>query len=74
MHGHCPGSSYVRYSWKLREVQCVFEEGGEAVPTTTVDIVELAPEDIEMKRKNATMPDTQTDSNAQLVELLLLDA
>lgn len=40
------------------------------MPTTIVDVVELPRESIEMKRKNATMPDRQTDLEAQLVEAL----
>lgn len=38
---------------KLREVQRVCDDSGEAVPTTIVEVVELAREGINAKRKNA---------------------
>lgn len=40
---------------KLQEVQCVCENSGEAVPTTIVEVVELARVGVEAKRKNATL-------------------
>lgn len=53
---------------RLREVQRICEEGGEAVPTTFVDVTELAREDNKVKGKNATTSDRQRDSRTQLVE------
>lgn len=42
-------------SGMLQEVKRACEAGSEAVATTIVDVVKLGREDIEMKRKNATM-------------------
>lgn len=53
---------------KLREFQRFCEEGGESVPATIFDVVELAHESIEMKRKNATMLTPQMDLGGELVE------
>lgn len=54
---------------KLREVQRICENGGEAAPTTFVDVIELARESFEMKQKNATANSRQTSLEARLVEI-----
>lgn len=54
---------------KLREVQRVRGEGGEAMPTKIVDVIEHARDGIEMKRKNATLFSRQTNLKAKLVEM-----
>lgn len=54
---------------KLREGQCISENGGDAVPTTLVDVVELVREGIETNRKNTTLSSRQTDLEAKLVEI-----
>lgn len=40
-------------------------------PATNVDVIELACEGIEIKRKNATLPDRNLDMEARLVETLV---
>lgn len=40
---------------KLREVQCVCKNVVEAVPTTIVEVLELARPDVDAMRKNATL-------------------
>lgn len=54
---------------KFREVQRVYENGCEAVPTTTVEVIELAREAIETKRRSVTMCSRQTNLGAELVEI-----
>lgn len=56
-------------SGKLREVLHVCENEGEALPTTIVDVIKLAHEGIEMKRKNTTMPSQQTDTGTELLDI-----
>lgn len=53
---------------KLRQVQYVCENGGQAVSTAVVDVVELPCNGIETNRKNATVPTRQTDLEVDLVE------
>lgn len=53
----------------LRDVHHVCAEGGEAVPTTIANKIELAHEGIELKRKNATISKLKTDLEAQMVEM-----
>lgn len=52
---------------KLQEVQRVCVDGGKAVPTIVVEVIEYAREGIEMNRKNATLSDRNTDTEAKLV-------
>lgn len=54
---------------KLREVHPVCKDGGKAVPTTIVKVIELAREGIEVKRRNATKSSRQTDLEAKQVEI-----
>lgn len=54
---------------KLREVQRVGEDESEAVPTTTVDVIELARDGVEMNPKYATMSSRQTDLEANLEDI-----
>lgn len=54
---------------KLQNVQRVCEDGGEAVSSTIIDVIELAFEDIEVKRKIATMSGRQMFLEAGLVEI-----
>lgn len=56
---------------KLREAPRVCEVSGEAVLTTIVNIIKLARENIEMKRKIATLSGQQTDLEAELVKIRL---
>lgn len=46
---------------KLRELQRICEDGGETVPTTIVDLIELDREGIKSKRKITTMTSRQTE-------------
>lgn len=55
---------------KTGEVQPVFEKAVEAVPTTIVDVIELASERIEVKRQNTRMYDRQTGLKVQRVKTL----
>lgn len=54
---------------KLREVQRVYEDAGNAVSTTIVKVNELALEGIGAKRKIATMFSRQKDLESKLVEM-----
>lgn len=54
---------------KLQEVQHVCEGVGDAVPTTIVNVAELARMCIEIKRKNTTMYSRQTYLEAGLAEI-----
>lgn len=53
---------------KLREVQRFCEYGGEGVPTTAVEAVELAPEVIDAKRLIAALAERNTEMKSKLVE------
>lgn len=55
---------------KLREVQRACNEDGEAVPTTFVDVINLAREGIKARHKNAALSNRQTDWEAQLLDTL----
>lgn len=46
---------------ELRELQRICEVGSEAVATTIFDVIELAREGMEMKRKNPTMSSLKID-------------
>lgn len=52
----------------LREVQCVWKNGGEAVAMIMVKVFELTSESVDMKCKNATSFYQNTDMEAKLVE------
>lgn len=54
----------------LREVQRACEDGGEALSSTVVDVIEPAREDTEIIPKNATLSHQNTDMGAELVEIL----
>lgn len=55
---------------ELREIQCVCKMGGEGLPTTIFDKVELAREPIEIKHKNEALSNRNTDMKAKLLESL----
>lgn len=52
---------------KLREVQCVCEDGRASVPKTIVEVVAFDREGVEAKCKNATLSEQNTDMEAILV-------
>lgn len=58
---------------KLREERRVCNDESAAVPTTIVDVNELAREDIEMIRKNATTVSQQTKLETKLVKIWAAD-
>lgn len=49
-----------------RVVQRICESCSETAPTTIVEVAELAPESVEMKRKNETLTNQSTDMEAKL--------
>lgn len=53
---------------KLRAVLRVSENGGEAVPTTIVEVIELGCGGVKMKRKNTALSDQNTDMERELVK------
>lgn len=53
---------------KLQEVQRVCENGDKAASRAKVEVVELAREVVEQKRKNATLPGRSLHMEAELVE------
>lgn len=59
---------------RVREVQRVFEKGVEAVPTTIINVVEIACEVFYISREHATSSDRNTIMGAKLVVFLLPDA
>lgn len=54
---------------KLREVQRICEEGGEVVPATVVDVVNLARKVVETKRENVAFVEDRTKALAKVEEL-----
>lgn len=55
---------------KLRESQRICKDGGEASPSTMVDVIELAREDVEAKHTDATRTSRHTDLETDLVKVL----
>lgn len=53
---------------KLLEVQRICEDGDEAVPTTILEVVELACDGIKMKHKSVALTDQNMDLEAELLE------
>lgn len=53
---------------KLQEVQRLCENGREAMPTAVVEEIRLAREAIEANRKNATLSNRNTVTEADIVE------
>lgn len=52
---------------KLQEVQRVCKSGGEAASATIVEVVKLARDNVETKRKNAMLFERNTNMEAKLV-------
>lgn len=52
------------FGGKFRVVQRICQVGGDAVPTTVVEVVELAREGAEAKRKNETLSEQNTNIGA----------
>lgn len=53
---------------KLLVVQRFCENGIDAVTTTNVEVIKLARVSVEMKRKNATLSDQNTDTKGKFVK------
>lgn len=51
---------------RLEEVQRICENGGEAVPTSAVEIIELSRDVVETKHKNAKLVDRVKDLEREL--------
>lgn len=54
---------------KFKEVQHICENVCEAVPMTTVEVIVLAREGVEVKRKNAILSDRNTSLKGKLMEV-----